>query len=604
MPHLNPTTEAGGFHLPPKTFLPSLAPGLLRSTVEKLMLLKQLYAVYESARSAQGDASIFDRLLDSMNVRALVSEADVARVPREGPVIAVANHPFGLIEGPVLGSILRRVRTDVKVMANSLMAAMPEVASHCILVNPFGDPEAKRSNLHGLKEAIAWLRDGGMLVMFPAGAVARIDVKRREITDPAWNPAVGRIVRMTGAQVLPMFFAGTNSTLFHIAGMVHPALRTAMLPHEFLNKKHASVEVRMGHAISPRRMNRFASEEESVDYLRWRIYALAARREERPRRFHGIGRRRTRRSEAESIAEAVPPSSMEAELAALDRSHWTAEQGALAAVLARAGEIPNVLREIGRLREATFRGDGEGTGKSLDLDSFDGHYLHLFLWNRETREVAGAYRLGLADEIVAARGREGLYTNTVFDYRREFLERIGPAVELGRSFVRVEYQRSYAPLLLLWKGIGEFIARYPRYRTLFGAVSISDDYREGSRRLIVDFLKRNHQQEELAGLVRARNPWRARPESPGRIEENDLDELSTRVADIETDAKGVPVLLRQYLKLGGKLVSFNVDAKFAHALDGLIVVDLIKTDERMLERYLGKVAARAFRQSHERSTEG
>ncbi len=598
MPHSIQITEAGGFHLPSKTFLPSLAPGLLRSAVEKLMLLKQLYAVYDLARSAEGDASIFDRLLDSMNVRAIVSEADIARIPKRGPVVVVANHPFGLIEGPVLGSILRRVRTDVKVMANSLMAAMPEVAGHCILVNPFGGREALRSNRRGLKEAIGWLRNGGMLVIFPAGAVAHIDVKRREITDPEWSPAVGRIIRMTGAPVLPMYFAGKNSALFHIAGMVHPAVRTAMLPHEFLNKKHAAVDVRMGHAISPKRMEAFVREEELMDYLRRRIYALGTRREQRPDPIRGIARRWRRRNGAEAIAEAAPAGDLEAEVAALDRSHWTAEQGTLAAVLAKAGEIPSVLREIGRLREVTFRGNGEGTGKSLDLDRFDVDYLHLFLWNRETREVAGGYRLGLADEIAARQGTKGLYTNTVFDYRRDFLERIGPAVELGRSFVRVEHQRSFAPLFLLWKGIGEFIARHPRYRTLFGAVSISNEYREGSRNLIVDFLQRHHREESLAGLVRARNPWRARPRGEEPIRENDIDELSALVADIETDAKGVPVLLRQYLKLGGKLASFNVDAKFADALDGLIVVDLTKTDARVLERYLGKEPAQAFRRFH------
>ena len=604
MPHSIQSTTAGGFHLPAKTIFPSLAPGLMRSAIEKLMLLERLYAVYDSARNAKGDASIFDRLLDSMNVRAVVSEEDVARVPKRGPVVVVANHPFGLIEGPVLGSILWKVRTDVKVMANSLMAAMPEVAGHCILVNPFGGPEAMRSNRRGLKEAIGWLRGGGMLVMFPAGAVARVDVKRRQITDPEWNPAVGRIVRMTGAPVLPMYFAGKNSALFHIAGMVHPAVRTAMLPHEFLNKKHASVEVRMGHAISPKRMEGFASEEELVDYLRRRIYALGLRREERPRHFHGIARAWIRKSGAEPVIDAVPPGRMEVELAALDPSHFVAEQGSLAAVLARADEVPNVLREIGRLRETTFRGSGEGTGRSFDLDRFDADYLHLFLWNRERREVAGAYRMGLADEIVTRRGTKGLYTNTVFDYRREFLARIGPAVELGRSFVRMEYQRSYAPLLLLWKGIGEFIARHPRYRTLFGAVSISNEYREGSRRLMVDFLKRHHRQEELAGLVRARNPWRARPDGAERIGRDDIDELSAQVADIEIDAKGVPVLLRQYVKLGGKLVSFNVDAKFADSLDGLIVVDLTKTDARVLERYLGKEPARMFREYHERPAAG
>jgi putative hemolysin len=232
------------------------------------------------------------------------------------------------------------------------------------------------------------------------------------------------------------------------------------------------------------------------------------------------------------------------------------------------------------------------------LDTFDDHYWHLFLWHRAAQQVVGAYRLGPSDEIVASVGVRGLYTWQLFAWKPSFLERIGPALELGRSFVRREYQRTYAPLLLLWRGIGQFLVANPRYKVLFGPVSISTDYGTASRQLMVRFLRAYRQSPELAPMVRARNPFRTRPFPVAQelVKESawDIEELSALVSDIDFDRKGVPVLLKQYLRLGGELVAFNVDRNFANTLDGLIVVDLRKTDRRLLVRYLGEEGAATF----------
>jgi putative hemolysin len=254
------------------------------------------------------------------------------------------------------------------------------------------------------------------------------------------------------------------------------------------------------------------------------------------------------------------------------------------------------------LREATFRQVGEGTRKPIDLDRFDDYYWHLFVWNREAGQVAGAYRLGPSDEILARFGPKGFYTSQLFQWKRSFLDRIIPALELGRSFVRPEYQKTYAPLLLLWKGIGQYLLRTPQYKLLFGPVSISNGYTTASRQLMVKFLSAYRQSPELTPLVRARNPFRQRASQPSAKLADELigatvwgiEELSALIADVETDRKGVPVLLKQYLKLGGELVAFNIDRRFSDALDGLIVVDLRKTDARVLERYMGKAGAAQF----------
>jgi putative hemolysin len=266
-------------------------------------------------------------------------------------------------------------------------------------------------------------------------------------------------------------------------------------------------------------------------------------------------------------------------------------------------QIPNIIREIGRLREIAFRDTDEGTGKELDLDWYDEHYMHLFIWNREKRELIGAYRLGRTDNICKKIGREGLYTTTLFKMKKSLLEDINPALEMGRSFIRPEYQRSFAPLLLLWKGIGHYVHRYPKYKILFGPVSISNDYETSSRQLMVAFLMVHNFLPELAKKVKPVTPFK----SSGKISMAhdkkekgliDIDDVSDMISDIEGDKKGIPILLKQYLKLGGKLLGFNVDPSFADALDGLILVDLTKTDPRILTRYMPKGGIDEFLEYH------
>ncbi|HEX4985313.1 MAG TPA: GNAT family N-acyltransferase [Burkholderiales bacterium] len=305
---------------------------------------------------------------------------------------------------------------------------------------------------------------------------------------------------------------------------------------------------------------------------------------------------RSGRSAIEPTRDAIPATLLRTEVEGLPAAQQLAGAGRLSVHVARAAEIPHCLQEIGRLRELAFRAAGEGTGLAADLDRFDAHYLHLFVWDAREAAIAGAYRLGLADEIAARHGRRGLYTHSLFRYGGRVLQAMHPAVELGRSFVRGEYQRSYAPLMLLWRGIGEFVVRHPRYATLFGAVSISNDYAPASRRLIVDFLNAHNLEHALARHVRPRRPFRSRAAYDRAQFEAlaDIEDVSRMVGRIERDARGVPILLRQYLKLGGRLLAFGADESFGNALDGLIMVDLRGSDPRMLARYMGEAGAAAF----------
>jgi putative hemolysin len=580
---------------------------VLLRLVQRWLRIPDLELVYKQALLRAGDRTLFQAVLDVLDVKWNMLPLDAERIPKSGPVVVVANHPFGIIEGVVLGALLEQVRPDVRILANSLLAQFPLIAERLIMVDPFGGGAARRSNRHGLRESLEWLKKDGMLVVFPAGEVASFQPRRRIVTDPPWSRTVARLITLAKAPVLPMFLEGRNGLAFQIAGLIHSRLRTALLPREFLNKTGKALTVRTGNLVPYKKFESFDSDLERIDFLRRKTYVLGNRQEPKPALpFLLIPGRQplpSTKIHPQPLVEATDPSLMESEIAALPQTALLDEQGGTAVFLADANRAPNVVREIGRLRELTFRETGEGTGKPIDLDEFDSYYLHLFLWNRAAREVVGAYRLGQSDLILHNFGEKGFYTGTLFAYRSGFLKRINPAIEMGRSFVRREYQRSYAPLMLLWRGIGAYVRDHPEYKILFGPVSISNDYHPNSRQLIVHFLKEYCRAEDLARFVRARSPLRTRPLQGWDTDlENsvawDIEDLSAFIADIETDQKGVPILLKQYLRLGGKLLGFNVDSNFSNTLDGLIVVDLVKTDPRLLERYMGKEGAAAFLRYH------
>jgi putative hemolysin len=458
-------------------------------------------------------------------------------------------------------------------------------------VDPFGG--AAKANSRGLRHSIAWLKQGGVLVTFPAGEVAALRLPRLEIAEPEWNERIARLIRMTQAHTIPVFFHGGNSAAFQIAGIIHPSFRTALLPRELLNKKGMNVRVAIGRPVSAEHLSQFATDQEAIGYLRQRTQLLRARSTTKPFRFN-IGLIHAR------VAGPVEPRALRDEMERLPGSNVLLEAGPYRVCVASAAEIPDTLREIGRLREIAFRKAGEGTGRSLDLDRFDKHYLHLWVSNRETSDVCGAYRLAGTDALPQS---PGLYTSTLFHFRPGLLEHLHPALELGRSFVRPDHQKTYQALLLLWKGIGRYVARHPRYRVLFGPVSISRDYSWASRSLIVAYLEARCLRRELADHVKPRRQFRAgglNSLTAGLLgpQLRSVEDLSEVVADLEADGKGIPVLLRQYLQLGGMVLAFNVDRAFSNVLDGLVMVDLACLAPALLDKYLGRDGADGFRERH------
>ncbi|MEN3940598.1 GNAT family N-acyltransferase [Prosthecobacter sp. SYSU 5D2] len=542
----------------------------------------------------------FDSVLKTMNAEAVVETAADFAFPKNGPLIVIANHPFGILDPVLVAHYIAQHRPEVKVMTNSMLAAFPALRPHIIAVNPFGGEAAAKSNIGAMKEAMKHLKAGGALVIFPAGEVAGYKAGTG-IKEPEWSTHVGALVRRTKATVLPVFFPGGNSALFHAAGLVHPRLRTGMLLREFCNKRGSRVPMRVGAAIPFSKLRKFEEDETLTKYLRIHTFILANRR----RNVAALPGNLSTEPAREKALAAEHHERIQAEVLALhERGGRLAGQGNLSVYAAYSHEIPDTLQEIGRLRELTFRAVGEGTGNEVDLDRYDRYYEHLFLWDEEKQQIAGAYRLGRADIILREYGPKGLYTSTLFKFEKPFLAHLESAVEMGRSFIIKEYQRNLSSLPLLWKGIAHWMVRNPGYKKLFGPVSISRDYDSLSQKMMVEFLQGNCLHEDLASFVKPRNPFRylrTRRLMREFISANlrDVDDCSALISSVETDGKGIPILLKHYLRLSGTILSFNVDKDFASVIDGLILVDLTETDPKLLAKYMGDANCQAYLARHQ-----
>jgi len=577
---------------------------ILKSPFERIIGLEKLNNIYSGIDLKDNQLLFLDKVLESLHVKFNVSDMDLNKIPKAGPVIAVSNHPFGGIDGIILSRILLSVRPDVKVMVNYFLKGIPELASLFIAVDPFGRKGSVNANVASLRETLKWVNNGGLLCVFPAGEVAHMHLKKGTITDPKWNPMIARLIENSGTPVLPVYFEGRNSVLFQCLGMVHPMLRTIMLPREMLKRRdNKKIELKIGNPISSESLRHFKSGENMMTFIRMRTYTLRNRDKE-PANRDLIPWKKISKSGLQVIAPQ-PSSILAREILSLGDENTLIESGAFRVMFAEARQIPNILREIGRLREITFRGVGEGTGMALDLDQFDERYLHAFLWNEDKGEIAGAYRLGLTDEIISRHGIKGLYTRTLFNYGMPLLDEINPAIELGRSFITSEYQKTYQPLLFLWQGIARFVYKNPRYKLLFGPVSITRDYDEMSIHLMVNYLKRNNYNPELGRFVRPTNfmgnKLKGIPMERVLPSLSDLRDLASLVSDIEKDRKGIPILLKHYLKMGARVLAFNIDRKFSNVIDALIIVDLAQTEKKLLERHMGKDKAETFLNYHQKN---
>jgi putative hemolysin len=568
-----------------------LAP--MAGPISHLLSLDRINAAYDEVMALSAEeGSFFKGCLRRLSATYEVSAVDLQRFPQDGPVVVACNHPFGALDGLILGAILEDIRPDFRILGNLVLSRITPIAPWIIEVNPFDSAKGTLGNARGLRAALSWLKEGKVLGMFPAGEVSRYRFRDQAVRDPLWSHHAVSLARRTGAAIVPFFIQGRNSLVFQSLGAVHPLLRTLMLPRELVNKEGHHVPILVGQPILPRELDRIEDDERRTRYVRLRTELLSQRGNapgSESKLFHFPARPPAQEPVAESITsetlandiQSLPP-------AALFFSHKQFD-----AYLTSASQIPNVLLEIGRLRELCFRKVGEGSGKARDIDRFDAIYEHLFLWDRNAQAIAGAYRVARTDLILRDHGPSGLYTSTLFRFSDRFLEELTPGLECGRSFVSLGYQRAQLPLLLLWRGVTGIAGRDPRYHRLFGPVSISNTYSQASKWLMTQYLQQGRESDllRLASQVRPRRPFRKQRifgVEPNQVSDllNGVEDVSALISAIEPDGKGIPVLLKHYFKMHTTLLSFNVDRDFSNCLDGLIITDLYRTDRAFLKKIM------------------
>ncbi len=559
----------------------------LRWALMKLLRVGPLLDIYYGVPQVSSAHEFAGKALENMGITVEMDGA-VSDIPRAGPVLLVANHPFGGLEGLVMAAAFGRIRPDLRIMANYLLGVMPELAQAFIAVNPFGGEQAQRQNIGGLREAREHLGAGNALGIFPSGTVSYWQMGKG-ITDPAWSPTTARLAKRCEATVVPVYFHGQNSLLFNSLGLVHPMIRTLLLTSELLNKRGKTIRLTVGAPVPPATQDKLNSAESITEYLRMRCYDLKPARIAAP----------AAEGEMAPIAPPEDPLAIMSELAAQPPERILLKESGYTLYLLRQQNAPTLINELGRIREITFREVGEGSGLARDLDAFDQWYEHLILWNDEKQTMAGAYRLGHAPRILAEKGMEGLYLNSLFRINPDFFRIYPGSMEVGRAMVTQEFQKDYAPLHLLWKGLGAVLARTPELRYFFGPTSLSLTLHPWTLRTIISYLDQHHGSKELSKLVKGRDVPKKmlRAGKKGSLTKNlTYNAMSALVRDME-GGRSVPVLFKHYLRLGGRIAAFHADLSF-NTLDAFLFMDLAESPRSILGRYLKGPELEAFYQRH------
>jgi putative hemolysin len=549
-------------------------PGLASLFME-LMKINEVNETFNKIKHLKGIPFI-DKLLEILGVTVEFDEEDLKNLPKDGAFLAIANHPYGGIEGLVLIKLTLLVNPESKQLSNFLLKKVPNLSDLLIAVNPFETIDNPAS-ISGIKTALGLLKEGVPISVFPAGEVSTYKLSSQSITDRQWHPVVAKLAIKAKVPVVPVYFHGNNSLLFNLLSFIHPMLRTAKLPSEMFNKQGHVLKLRIGKPIKIEDTPYANNPTKLLDYLRARTYALGAGLEEHKKLFSAKSLFKIEKKQQEIVAE-MSSKFLEKDIAAIqDLKTWTEKNYEV--YIAPSTKIPNILKEIGRLREITFREIGEGTNKSIDLDAYDIYYHHLFIWDKEAKKLVGAYRIGKGNDIYYSYGKKGFYTAEIFKVDDGFAPILKKSLELGRSWIRKEYQQKPLPLFLLWKGILKFIADNSEHvKYLIGPVSISNSFSKISKTLMVDYILKNHFDENLAQYIKPRKKFKFELDKDdmallvdSRESLKDLDQL---ISDIEQSNMKIPVLLRQYLGLNGKIICFNIDPKFSNSLDGFLIVDM------------------------------
>lgn len=553
----------------------------LANIVKNRTKLTELNSFYESVY-CDNTAECLENILTKLKINIKVDERELKYIPKEGGFVTVSNHPFGAIDGIILAALIYKQRPDYRIMANFLLQKVEPLKELFVAVNPFTSDGIDEKNIGGFRKVIELLNSDTPIGFFPAGEVSSWQSDTRKITDKQWDKSVIRLIKKAEKPIIPIYFEGSNSLLFHTLGLLHPSLRTAKLPSEFLNMEGSTITIRIGKPISTIENRTFTDADRFGRYLRARVYALQQQLEVKkfftPSNFLPA---KSKLTPAEIIAP-VATDLLIKDIEALSDKDKLFNVSKFEVYCTSVHSIPNVIKEIGRLREITFRAIGEGSLKEVDLDEFDLYYQHLFIWDSSAKQIVGAYRVGKGKEIMARFGRKGFYLNSLFKWKDGFDVVMKDSIELGRSFVCPAYQKHPYSLFLLWKGIASIVINNAEYKYIIGPVSISNNFNKLSKDLIVSFIKKHYYDTQLSLHVKARKKYKVKKAnsdvSMEMLQAEDIDKLDTFIDSIELGQLKIPVLLKKYLKQNAKIIGFNVDPSFNNCLDGLMILDFKSID--------------------------
>lgn len=548
----------------------------------KILKISTANKIYDRNKHLK-DLDFLNSLLDEFEIEFDIPEEDLRRLPKEGPYITISNHPLGGIDGILLLKLMLEQREDFKIIANFLLHRIEPLKPYVMPVNPFEDRKDVKSSITGFKNALLHLRDGHPLGIFPAGEVSTYKDDKL-IIDKPWEEAAIKLIKKANVPVVPIYFHAKNSRLFYQLSRLSDTLRTAKLPSELLTQKNRVIKVRIGNPIKVTAQNEYSEISDFTEFLRKKTYMLAKSFEKKSI-LKNIPTTLKTPKEPKEIVTEISSELISDEIACLrNNKRRLLESKNYEVFLAPANEMPSTLREIGRLREITFRAIGEGTNEAIDLDKFDRYYHHMFLWDTASQCIAGAYRMGLGQEIFEKFGIDGFYLQDLFRFEPELHKMMSESIEMGRAFIIKEYQLKPMPLFLLWKGIVHTTLRFPDHKYLIGGVSISNQFSNFSKSLMIEFMKSHYYDPYLAQYIHPKKEFKVRLKDADKefvFDESaaDLNKFDKLIDEIEPGALRLPVLLKKYIKQNARIVAFNVDPLFNNAVDGLMYIRIADLPE-------------------------
>jgi len=496
-------------------------------------------------------------------IKHIIPQNQLERIPPTESLLIIANHPTGIPDGLLILDQVLKVRQDVKIIANELTYKVDPIKPFTIPVDPYENAESKVQNSAQIRTILQWLNEGHCIILFPAGNVADYDFKKKEISEQFWHPTAKKIILKHQGAILPWAIAGKNSALFYQLGKIHPAFKSALLTREGIKKRRRPIYSFIG---KPCRIN---GNEGLLNDLETKVKLMSISLINKTKNPF----KQPKKTILPNIASKRNTSLLEAEISMLSEPLIT--KGSYHVYLTTYNESTELILEIGRLREITFRSVNEGSGKDRDLDKYDEQFLHLILWDNEHKEIVGAYRLGDGTKLHHAKN----YHSIMYDYyqKNNDIENVlKQSLILGRAFVREEYQQKAFPLFLLWQGITQYIKSSKEIKFILGQTSLPNSYHPFTKALITGFILKNHSDKNLLKHFNAYFPYEKEPNklvsdwlnNPANVDFKRLDRI---VECVEPDGNKLPILFRRYIEQNAVCIGINIDPDFQNSIDILML---------------------------------